>query len=48
LRVTKRFRAYVRWENGTATLRDDFFYQTAFYPNPRAVVRIGIDWRFLN
>ena len=48
MRVTKRFRAFVRWENGTATLRDDFFYQTAFYPNPRAVVRIGIDWRFLN
>ena len=48
MRVTRRFRAFVRWENGTATLLDDFFYQTAFYPNPRAVARIGIDWRFLN
>ncbi len=48
MRVTKRFRAFVRWENGTATMIDDFFYQTAFYPHPRAVVRIGIDWRFLN
>lgn len=43
-----RFRAFVRWENGTATLRDQFFYQVARYPHPRAVVRIGIDWRFLN
>jgi len=47
-RVAKRFRAFVRWENGTAPLRDGFFYQTALCPHPRAVVHIGIDWRFLN
>lgn len=47
MKVTK-FRAFVKWENGTAAFTDDFFYQTALYPHPRAVVRIGIRWQFLN
>lgn len=47
-RVTK-FRAFVKWENALAAVLDDpFYYQTAFYAHPSAVVRIGLKWRFLN
>ena len=47
MKVT-RFRAFFKWENGTAAFLDDYFYQTALYPYHRAVFRIGINWRFLD
>lgn len=47
MRVT-RFRAFFKWENGTAAFLDDYFYQTSLYPYHREAFRIGINWRLLN
>ena len=44
MRVSK-FRAFLKWENMTnLIINDQFFYQSAFYPNQLTGIRFGIYW----
>lgn len=43
-----RFRAFIKAENLVDLISDDYYYQTAFYPQPVFTVRFGIYWRFIN
>ncbi|MFN7117324.1 MAG: putative porin [Saprospiraceae bacterium] len=46
-----RFRGFVKWENLTSVFRPEdwgFFYQTPYYPNVDAAIRIGIKWRLVD
>lgn len=48
LRIQK-FRAFVKMENITSFARpDEYFYQTAYYPNVKASIRMGVKWRLVN
>ena len=47
IRVQK-FRAFLRFNNALDVLRDDFYYQSAYYALPVANIRWGISWRFVN
>ncbi len=42
------FRAFLRVENLHEIWQDDFFYQTAGYPNAFTNIRWGISWQFIN
>lgn len=46
-----RFRAFIKWENMTSVFRPDdwgLFYQTAYYPNVDAAIRLGVRWRLVD
>lgn len=43
-----RFRAFIKAENLVDLISTDYYYQTAFYPQPIFTIRFGIYWRFIN
>ncbi|MEM9919302.1 MAG: putative porin [Bacteroidota bacterium] len=44
----RRLRFFIKMENITEYIRSDFFYQTAFSPNPYATMRMGLSWQLLD
>jgi len=51
LQIT-RFRGFIKWENLTSIVQPpegkEYFYQTPFYPNVDAAIRIGLKWRLVD
>lgn len=43
-----RFRAFLKFENITNLISDNFYYQTAYNPQSVFTFRFGIFWRFIN
>ncbi|MFK7932980.1 MAG: putative porin [Saprospiraceae bacterium] len=43
-----RVRAFIKAENLTDLLSSNYYYQTAYHPQPVFTVRFGIFWRFIN
>lgn len=44
----KRLRVFVKYENITSNFTNNFFYQTAFYPNSYQYFRMGVSWQLLD
>ncbi len=51
MQITK-FRGFIKWENLTSMIQPaagkEYFYQTPYYPNVDAAIRIGLKWRLVD